>query len=305
MYLSNTKTYNGHGVHISQWFESDAAYAAHEKERNDRAIAWLISDIFARRWLFSVEATINVREKFAGEMAEMRGLSPEVFLWLVDNGYIACAYERKEIKKTSVKSEHEAFLQWVENDKKDVVEEPTPPEVIEYFNIAFPVYRDVEPGEDVPEYQKSLPTAYQFYGMHIPWTDRDGHKHWRYDPKGCPAHPYIINDVASADLVVIAESTWDAIAFIDLRKLWTWKRPWCVIATRGAGNAHRIPANEIKEGAVVVRLLQNDAANAAWVNSLPVMPQVEHREIAPPDGIKDINDWIREAGAENVLKAIW
>jgi hypothetical protein len=106
-------------------------------------------------------------------------------------------------------------------------------------------------------------------------------------------------------LVVIAESTWDAIAFIDLRKLWTWKRPWCVIATRGAGNAHRIPANEIKEGAVVVRLLQNDAANAAWVNSLPVMPQVEHREIAPPDGIKDINDWIREAGAENVLKAIW
>lgn len=145
-----------------------------------------------------------------------------------------------------------------------------------------------------------------FYGMHIPWRDKYGKPQWYYKPKGCPSHPYVIGDVITADLVVIAESTWDAIAYIDLRKLWTWKKhAWCAIATRGAGNAQRIPAHQIKDGAVVVRLLQNDAANAAWVNSLPVMPQVEHGEIAPPDGIKDINDWIREAGAENVSKAIW
>jgi hypothetical protein len=142
--------------------------------------------------------------------------------------------------------------------------------------------------------------------MHIPFTNKQGHKVWYYTPKGfCPPLPWIVGDVATADLVVIAESTWDVIAYIDLRQLYNWKRPWCAIGTRGAGNATRIPADQIKEGAVVLRLLQNDAANAAWVNSLPAIPQTQHREIKPPKGIKDLNDWIREAGADGVYQSLY
>jgi hypothetical protein len=147
----------------------------------------------------------------------------------------------------------------------------------------------------------------QFFGMHIPWTDnKTGHKHWRYTPKGgCPAHPYIIGDIGKADLVVIAESTWDLLAYIDLRRLYGWRRPWCAVGTRGAGNASRIPADQIKEGATVVRLLQNDAGNAAWVASLPVMPQVTHRELQPPAEDKDLNDWIKRVGIDAVHLSLY
>lgn len=141
--------------------------------------------------------------------------------------------------------------------------------------------------------------------MHIPWTDKNGHKHWKYTPKGCPAYPYIIGDIASADLVAIAESTWDIIAYIDLRKLYNWKRPWAAIATRGASNAHRIPADKIKEGAVVVRLLQNDAGNAAWVSSLPAMMQATHRKLQPPPEDKDLNDYIKRIGIDAVYQNLY
>jgi hypothetical protein len=281
-----------------------------EVERNEKQIAWAVSDIFSRRWMQISEATQVVREKFAEELAEMRGLSKEVFLWLIDNGYIAYFYERKETTQEQEPVEIE----------EDIWETPPPKvTVTEHTNILFPVYRETTPDEYIPDWAggrqlidrapsledmgKPHPTIF-FYGMHIPWTDWRGVKQWRYEPKGCTSYPYIIGDLKTADLVIIAESTWDIIAYIDLRKLYTWKRPWCAVATRGARNAQRIPASQIKQGAVVLRLLQNDAANAAWVSSLPAIPQAEHREITPPDGIKDLNDWMK-AGADNVLKAIW
>lgn len=302
------RVYDGNGVRMNDWYASDEEYIAEVRQRNGVRIAQAVSRIFTRRWIAASEATQSVREKLAGELAEMRGLSKEVFLWLIDNGYIACVYERKEIKRATPRDPNSdaAWLAWVENDRKDPVEEEPPPQEIGYFNLAFPVCRDLPPEEHGRPWSNWHTGSVQFYGMHMPWTDKDGNKHWRYMPKGCPAHPYIINDVASADLVVVAESTWDAIAYIDLRKLWTWTEySWAVIATRGASNAQRLPAALIKEGAVVVRLLQNDAGNEAWVASLPLMTQAEHQEIRPPDGIKDLNDWVREAGAETVLQAIW
>jgi hypothetical protein len=298
-------------IHAFQtWIEDSEEHGGTpEKTKHyENLIDEMISQIFTRRWLQAVECTQAVREKFAGELAEMRGLSKEVFLWLIDSGNIACVYDRKEIKKAPFETEEGV---WVEPE----------PEIIEHFNIAFPVCCDIPPGFEprgwtVNEIELKgggpgrhnmndpAPTVLVL-GMHIPWTDyKTGVKHWRYTPKGCPAHPYAIGDARTADLVIIAESTWDIIAYIDLRKLYTWKRPWCAVATRGARNAQRIPASQIKQGAVVLRLLQNDAANAAWVSSLPAIPQAEHREITPPDGIKDLNDWMK-AGADNVLKAIW
>jgi hypothetical protein len=289
-------------------------YIAKTKARNNNHIAWVVSDILTRRWLQAVEFTQEptIREEFASELTEMRGLSREVFLWLIDTGNLACVYERGETPQAAMMTD------------EGVWEEP-PPIVQEFFNIAFPVCRDVTPDMEVPpwagrryftpdsriafspfpeEVGLPLPTI-QFFGMQIPWTDKDGHKHWRYNPKGCPAHPYIIGDVGTADLVVLTESTWDGIAYIDLRKLWTWKKhKWAVIITRGASNAHHIPADKIKDGAVVLRLLQNDAGNAAWVASLPSIPQAEHREIKPPDEDKDLNDWMKRAGKQQLLETL-
>jgi hypothetical protein len=163
---------------------------------------------------------------------------------------------------------------------EDVWEEP-PPIVREYFNIAFPVYQEVTAEQPIlglhdriprwaggrgyihpfgknwfkhEEMEKRGEPTVLFHGMHIPWTDRDGRKHWRYVPKGyCPSLPWIVGDMATADLVVIAESTWDVIAYIDLRKLYNWKRPWCAVGTRGAGGASRISAALIKQGAVAAK----------------------------------------------------
>jgi hypothetical protein len=310
---SNYTNFNGSVLDGSP--ASEAVYIAEHLARYDSHIAWMVSDIFTRRWLQAVEFTQEptIREKFAGELAEMRGLSKEVFFYLIDTGNIACVYERKPLKPKTVKSETTLWIEWIENDKKDPVEEGPPAPEEGYLNIAFPVCRDVTPDMEVPEWaglryftpdtkiafskypeEIGLPKpTVQFFGMHVPYKDKSNKSQWCYKPKGCPTQPWIIGDVSTADLVVLAESTWDAIAYIDLRKLWTWtKHTWAVIVTRGASNGQRIPADKIKAGAVVVRLLQNDAGNAKWVASLPAMPQAEHREIAPPDGIKDINDWI-------------
>jgi hypothetical protein len=51
----------------------------------------------------------EVREKFASELAEYRGLSKDVFYWLIDGGHIACVYERKEIKQAPVEIEEDEW----------------------------------------------------------------------------------------------------------------------------------------------------------------------------------------------------
>jgi hypothetical protein len=96
------KAVNCDGTEVDFSPEARAKYVAEETRRNDNRIAWAISDIYSRRWMQAVECTREVlREKFAGELAEMRGLSKEVFYWLIDSGDIACIYERKETKSAS------------------------------------------------------------------------------------------------------------------------------------------------------------------------------------------------------------
>lgn len=281
---------------------NDAEYIAETKAKNDHKIAWAISDIFTRRWSWASEMTRDptTREKFVSELAAYRSLSKEVFYWLVDQCEIVCMWVHKEFKQEPIIDEDGGVTQ-------------PPPNVADYFDIAFPVYRKVTPEDVIPEWagsedfiQKGGPHQrvkapdILFLGMHMHYVNSKG-KHWMYSPRGCTVHPWIIGDISKADLVVIAESTWDIIAYLDLRKMYNWKRtPWCAIATRGASNAARIPADQIKDGASVVRLLQNDAGNAAWVASLPPMPQAKHKELQPPTEDKDLNDWMRREGADNV-----
>jgi len=112
-------------------------------------------------------------------MAEFRGLSPGVFSWLLDSGYIALYQSQKTSKK---------------GDKWEDLE------------VAFPVFKEVQ---RFPLERASYP---EFYWMHLKWfgTEKSG---WRYEPKGIESLPLVIGDLALADLVVIAESTWDMIGF--------------------------------------------------------------------------------------------
>jgi hypothetical protein len=104
---------------------------------------------------------------------------------------------------------------------------------------------------------------------------------------------------------VIGESTWDVIAFIDLLKLHErgTDKPWAAIATRGAGNSSKIP-DGIKSDATVVVLIQNDGANEKWCERLPKTISTTARRIVPPTGTKDLNNWIRAVGIDEVNKEL-
>jgi hypothetical protein len=229
------------------------------------------ANIWQHRWIKATEDTIKNREEAAHFLAEWRGLSPEVFLWLIDTGDLAL-YKAKKVSK--------------EGNKFEDIE------------IAFPVTSAVD-WKSWPEEREI-----EFFGMHLKWfgTEKSG---WRYEPKGTSSLPLVIGDLATADLVVIGESTWDVIAFIDLRKLHERgsDKPWAAIATRGAGNSAKIP-DQIKSDATVVLLLQNDAANEKWYDRLPKTISTTARRIVPPTGTKDLNDWIRAAGTAEVNKAL-
>jgi hypothetical protein len=179
------------------------------------------SKIHAHRWRKAVEETQSSRNEAAQVLAEYRGLKPEVFLWLIDNGYVAL-YESDRLNART-------------GDKWQSKE------------IAFPVTRDGNwPGrrigfrvtkdgrwpwqEGVADFYKPRQTGYpddlykpdlEFLGMHLKWFSDSGRSGWRYEPKGngCGKVPFIIGDLPAAGLVVIGESTWDAISFIDLYRL--------------------------------------------------------------------------------------
>jgi hypothetical protein len=79
--------------------EDPTVYLSRENN-HEREMEWQIayremlfrsaySKIHAHRWRKAVEETQSSRDEAAQVLAEYRGLKPEVFLWLIDNGYVA------------------------------------------------------------------------------------------------------------------------------------------------------------------------------------------------------------------------
>ena len=134
-------------------YEDVASYV----KSNERAVEWQLSEIYAHRWQKAVENPNGIREETASELAEYRGLSRDVFLWLVDNGYIAVVYSEKFAS----------------------------------LEIAFPVFRNTQWFPRWPENDT------QFLGMHIPYWTEMGEKRWKYEPKGCGSEPWVIGDLAA------------------------------------------------------------------------------------------------------------
>ena len=101
------------------------------------------------------DSTIERKEDFARRLARRRGLSEEVFLWLIAGRYII------------------AF---------DVDDE---------FRIGFPIRGNGGLGKAVK-------------GMHIKWyNDKNESSGWYCAPTGTRLTPFIIGDLATAELVII------------------------------------------------------------------------------------------------------
>jgi hypothetical protein len=199
-------------------------------------------------WAGLSASTIQLKDDLARHLAKYRGLSEEVFLWLIENGYIAL----------------DGNLQ-----------------------IAFPIVkRD------------------GVVGLHVKWiNDDDGTSGWYCTPPGTKLSPFIIGDPATSDLVVITESTWDAIAYFDLYELYK-EEGCCAIATRGAINAARIPKNKIDREATIILVLQNDEANRQWLAHLPFIVRKRGHLVVPPEDVKDLNDWMRAESKPEIIRQL-
>jgi hypothetical protein len=242
------------------------------------------------RWRkLSAEAIAN-REDLATYLAAYRGLSREIFLYLIDKGYLAVllvecggreslqiafpVFREAVFNCTPVTKHSDVFsLYWAE--RFDVSNDPCP--------------------------------SLEFLGFHLRWFRGEfgsAEGGWMYWPKGITSEPLLIGELASAEVVVLAESQWDLFAFIDLYGLHKAGTPFAGIATRGASNARKLDRLEVPEGATIVALFQNDEANAKWVNNLSFGLRRRARKIIPPAGFKDLNDWVRGVGPSAVRASL-
>lgn len=239
--------------------------------RRKPELPWYLkhSPEMAERWRASVEDSKRLTDGFAREMAEYRGLSSEVFAFLIEEGYLAwfeCERRTKDGTRT-----------WTSGD------------------IAFPVTFSTE--------EKSY-----FFGVYLRlprWTTSG--PPWLYYPKGTPGMPLVLGaPVSKAERIVIGESTWDVIAALDLYRMWESPVKWAAIATRGAKNLVYLPLvlRSISPDARVKILWQNDPAGRGFIARLPKKLCARARHIRPPAEIKDLNDWIKAEGRERVLERL-
>jgi hypothetical protein len=293
---------NGHGE--PETIETLRKHAQEGIEGAQHRIRQFLSRVCAYRWIKAVKETQADKEDFAKVLAEYRGLSADVFAWLIDLGEIALVSS----DRTNKSGEH-----------------------FETIDIAFPVIkRGAFIGEELvgwkewsypsstnPDYARihfENPWVFErdmvfiggpdeFLGMHLKWGWYSQKSGWAYDPKGRGTQPWIVGDLSKADLVIIAESTWDPIAFVDCYDLYKSNRAFVIIATRGASN-NSLPASEIKPDATILLIRQNDTANEVWQSNLPVDIQERGRRIFPPESIKDFNDWMKFVTKEQIRKEL-
>jgi hypothetical protein len=226
------------------------------------------------KWAAVVAETAAEAPLAAALLAEWRGLSVEVFEWLIREGAIALSMGPWKSRKGR-----------------------------EFYDtrIVFPVVWKRSDG------------VVDFYGVHARWAGRNGTGGWMYIPEHIPALPYVIGDLAAAELVAIGESTWDVIAYIDLYELHTWLPEdgrWAVVATRGAANVRNLlPAfKSISPSAHIHLVLQNDEPNTLFLKSIPPEIRERARWVAPPDDAdyyaKDLNEWLSRDGRAAVRRAL-
>jgi hypothetical protein len=87
-------------------------------------------------------------------------------------------------------------------------------------------------------------------------------KKWFYEPKGKEAWPFIIGEVAGPEHVIVAESTWDGLAYLDKSG-----ETGGVIISRGKEFGRRT-ALALEPGKIVYALMQHDKECEHWLQEL-------------------------------------
>ena len=148
--------------------------------------------------------------------------------------------------------------------------------------IAFPIYN--EGG------------AYQ--GMHL--RSENG---WRITGGG--NQPWAIGRHDAANVHVF-ESQWDAMAVMD--SLGYGNGAWqpakdAFLITRGASNARKLEGR-LHPSQKVYIWPQNDEAGAKWADTVAEMATGDVFSVKVPDGVKDANEWLKNAGREALKTGI-
>jgi hypothetical protein len=259
---------------------------ARQKRRDfEEAIRALKSLFHEHRWQAIATDSLANKEDIAVLLAEYRGLSPEIFEWLIETGYLG-------LIKTERRGKEELQIAFPVCRKAELLYTPT--------EAAFRAYSSFgDTLKPIPE------TRTEFLGLHLRWFKGEFGQggSWAYYPKGLQIEPLIIGDLKQATAIILAESQWDLIAFADLYELHRARFPWAGIATRGSANA-RLHIEKFPSDAPLLALLQNDKANRTWRQRIALEISSSIRDIIPPAGIKDLNDWMRVASASEIRLAL-
>jgi hypothetical protein len=134
---------------------------------------------------------------------------------------------------------------------------------------------------------------------------RDKHQ-WFFVPKlgelGIKNQPLVIGGLGDSGRVFISESTWDTFSTASVTSAYETEGV-CLICTRGANNAVLIP--EIPDRAEVFVLVQRDEAGEKFLQAAAARLGRPVKAIRPPEGYKDVNEWILAgATANDFSKAI-
>jgi putative DNA primase/helicase len=129
----------------------------------------------------------------------------------------------------------------------------------------------------------------------VPPKNNNGKAHWFYKPTGNAATPWVIGKLIQGERVIITESTFDGLAWMEK----SGERDGIIIA-RGAANGVQAAAL-IPKGSIAYVLTQNDEPGANFEKVLVENTPEEVRRIRTPAPHKDLNNWTKSGALSDDL----
>jgi hypothetical protein len=125
-----------------------------------------------------------------------------------------------------------------------------------------------------------------------------------FTSKKVPMFPLLINDPRNKMEVVVFESQWDALSYLELVGWPSVATEAGCIVTRGAQNGKRVK-QYCHPDAKIIAVSQNDDAAKKWLKQIVQAANGTVLHVRVPEPHKDFNDWVRGgATLEQVSAAI-
>jgi hypothetical protein len=115
---------------------------------------------------------------------------------------------------------------------------------------------------------------------------------WYYAPKGAKVHALVWGDLSRAARIVIVESQWCAMSFVDELSLDPFvSSEWAMVSTCGAANAKILQELQISQSAEIYVFPQNDEAGKRWLEAVIQELGRDVRVVVVPPQYKDLGEW--------------